>query len=38
MDYVSWLAWDRPGVPRDELEEVTWAREVWVFLLRLLPL
>uniref|UniRef100_A0AAV2JL93 ribonuclease H n=1 Tax=Knipowitschia caucasica TaxID=637954 RepID=A0AAV2JL93_KNICA len=36
-DYVSQLAWERLGVPLDELEEVCVDREVWASLLRLLP-
>uniref|UniRef100_A0AAV2MQG6 ribonuclease H n=1 Tax=Knipowitschia caucasica TaxID=637954 RepID=A0AAV2MQG6_KNICA len=36
-DYVSQLAWERLGVPPDELEEVCVDREVWASLLRLLP-
>ncbi len=36
-DYVSRLAWERLGVPPEELEEVTREREVWASLLRLLP-
>ncbi|TWW67270.1 hypothetical protein D4764_02G0003110 [Takifugu flavidus] len=36
-DYVSRLAWERLGVPPDELEEVAGEREVWASLLRLLP-
>lgn len=31
------MAWEGHGVPPDELEEVTEAREVLVFLFRLLP-
>ncbi|TWW74365.1 R2 Retrovirus-related Pol polyprotein from type I retrotransposable element [Takifugu flavidus] len=34
---VSRLAWERLGVPPDELEEVAGEREVWASLLRLLP-
>ena len=37
-DYVSQLAWERLGVPPEELEEVSGEREVWASLLRLLPL
>ncbi len=37
-DYVSRLAWERLGVPPEELEEVSREREVWASLLRLLPL
>uniref|UniRef100_A0A669C209 Reverse transcriptase domain-containing protein n=1 Tax=Oreochromis niloticus TaxID=8128 RepID=A0A669C209_ORENI len=37
-DYISRLAWERLGVPPDELEEVAGEREVWASLLRLLPL
>jgi len=37
-DYVSWLAWERLGVPLEELEEVAGDRDVWVSLLKLLPL
>ncbi|CAM4544523.1 unnamed protein product [Leuciscus chuanchicus] len=36
-DYVSRLAWERLGVPPEELEEVSREREVWASLLRLLP-
>ncbi|KAK3565347.1 hypothetical protein QTP86_007134 [Hemibagrus guttatus] len=36
-DYVSQLAWERLGVPPEELEEVSGEREVWASLLRLLP-
>jgi hypothetical protein len=36
-DYVSRLAWERLGVPREELDEVAGEREVWASLLRLLP-
>ncbi|TWW77601.1 hypothetical protein D4764_12G0009910 [Takifugu flavidus] len=36
-DYGSRLAWERLGIPPDELEEVTGEREVWASLLRLLP-
>ena len=37
-DYVSRLAWERLGVPPEELEEVAGDRDVWVSLLKLLPL
>ncbi|KAK3514313.1 hypothetical protein QTP70_013799 [Hemibagrus guttatus] len=37
-DYVFQLAWERLGVPPEELEEVSGEREVWASLLRLLPL
>ncbi|KAK0132400.1 Craniofacial development protein 2 [Merluccius polli] len=37
-DYVSWLAWERLGIPQEELDEVAGEREVWASLLRLLPL
>ncbi|KAK3544083.1 hypothetical protein QTP86_001214 [Hemibagrus guttatus] len=37
-DYVSRLAWERLGVPPEELEEVSGEREVWASLFRLLPL
>ncbi|KAK3575581.1 hypothetical protein QTP86_030516 [Hemibagrus guttatus] len=37
-DYVFRLAWERLGVPPEELEEVAREREVWASLLRLLPL
>ncbi|KAI3360319.1 hypothetical protein L3Q82_014632 [Scortum barcoo] len=33
----SRLAWERLGVPPEELEEVSGVREVWASLLRLLP-
>uniref|UniRef100_A0A673CRG3 Reverse transcriptase domain-containing protein n=1 Tax=Sphaeramia orbicularis TaxID=375764 RepID=A0A673CRG3_9TELE len=36
-DYISRLAWERLGVPPEELEEVSGEREVWASLLRLLP-
>ncbi|KAJ0002535.1 hypothetical protein NQD34_007684 [Periophthalmus magnuspinnatus] len=36
-DYVSRLAWERLGVPPEELEDVSGVREVWESLLRLLP-
>ncbi len=36
-DYVSRLAWERLGVPPEELEDVSREREVWASLLRLLP-
>uniref|UniRef100_A0A674PNH7 Reverse transcriptase domain-containing protein n=1 Tax=Takifugu rubripes TaxID=31033 RepID=A0A674PNH7_TAKRU len=36
-DYVSRLAWERLGIPPDELEEVAGEREVWASLLRPLP-
>ncbi|KAI3354215.1 hypothetical protein L3Q82_018755, partial [Scortum barcoo] len=36
-DYVSRLAWERLGIPPEELEEVSGVREVWASLLRLLP-
>ncbi|KAI3363541.1 hypothetical protein L3Q82_012143 [Scortum barcoo] len=36
-DYVSRLAWERLGIPLEELEEVSGVREVWASLLRLLP-
>ncbi len=36
-DYVYRLAWERLGVPPEELEEVSREREVWASLLRLLP-
>jgi len=35
--YVSRLAWERLGVPPEELEEVAGHRDVWVSLLKLLP-
>lgn len=37
-DCVSRLGWECLGVPPDELEQVTRAREDWASLLRLLPL
>ncbi|KAK3574348.1 hypothetical protein QTP86_005151 [Hemibagrus guttatus] len=37
-DCVSQLAWERLGVPPEELEKVSGEREVWASLLRLLPL
>ena len=36
-DNVSRLAWERLGVPPEELEEVAGDRDVWVSLLKLLP-
>ncbi|XP_055016887.1 AP-5 complex subunit sigma-1 isoform X2 [Boleophthalmus pectinirostris] len=36
-DYVSRLAWERLGIPLEELEDVCVEREVWEALLRLLP-
>uniref|UniRef100_A0A3B4BI15 Ethanolamine kinase n=1 Tax=Periophthalmus magnuspinnatus TaxID=409849 RepID=A0A3B4BI15_9GOBI len=36
-DYVSRLAWERLGIPLEELEDVSGVREVWESLLRLLP-
>ncbi|KAK0154256.1 putative uncharacterized transposon-derived protein F52C9.6 [Merluccius polli] len=36
-DYVSRLAWERLGIPQEELDEVAGEREVWASLLRLLP-
>ncbi|KAK3551381.1 hypothetical protein QTP70_016644 [Hemibagrus guttatus] len=36
-DYVFRLAWERLGVPPEELEEVAREKEVWASLLRLLP-
>ncbi|XP_061894160.1 solute carrier family 25 member 55a isoform X1 [Entelurus aequoreus] len=36
-DYVSRLAWERLGIPWEELDEVAGEREVWASLLRLLP-
>ena len=36
-DYVSRLAWERLGVPPEELEEVAGDRDVWVSLLKLRP-
>ncbi|CAG5932579.1 unnamed protein product [Menidia menidia] len=36
-DYVSRLAWERLGIPPEELAEVAGEREVWISLLRLLP-
>ena len=36
-DYVFLLAWERLRIPLEELDEVTGKREVWVYLLRLLP-
>ncbi|MED6291750.1 hypothetical protein CHARACLAT_026839 [Characodon lateralis] len=32
-DYVSRLAWERHGLPLEELEEVSVERDVWVSLL-----
>ncbi|KAK0137435.1 putative uncharacterized transposon-derived protein F52C9.6 [Merluccius polli] len=36
-DYVSRLAWERLGIPQEELDEVAGEREVWVSMLGLLP-
>ncbi|PWA16842.1 hypothetical protein CCH79_00012754 [Gambusia affinis] len=36
-DYVSWLAWERLGIPPEELEQVAGEREVCASLLKLLP-
>ncbi|GAA6083797.1 uncharacterized protein LOC111191400, partial [Tachysurus ichikawai] len=36
-DYVSRLAWECLDIPPEELEEVSGEKEVWAFLLRLLP-
>ncbi|PWA13830.1 hypothetical protein CCH79_00020495 [Gambusia affinis] len=36
-DYVSRLAWERLGIPPEELVEVAGEREVWAALLKLLP-
>ncbi|TWW77246.1 hypothetical protein D4764_12G0006360 [Takifugu flavidus] len=37
-DYISRRAWDRLGVPPEELIEVAGERAVWASLLKLLPL
>ena len=37
-DYVAQLAWECLGILPEELEEVSGEREVWVSLLRQLPL
>ncbi|PWA17309.1 hypothetical protein CCH79_00010422 [Gambusia affinis] len=37
LDYVSRLAWERLGIPPEELVEVAGEREVWAALLKLLP-
>ena len=36
-DYISRLAWERLGIPPEELVEVAGERTVWASLLRLLP-
>ncbi|TWW53039.1 hypothetical protein D4764_0225990 [Takifugu flavidus] len=36
-DYISRLAWERLGVPPEELMEVAGERAVWASLLKLLP-
>ena len=36
-DYVSRLAWERLGIPQEELDHVAGVREVWASLLKLLP-
>ncbi|TWW76551.1 hypothetical protein D4764_13G0012130 [Takifugu flavidus] len=37
-DYISCLAWERLGVPLEELMKVAGERAVWASLLKLLPL
>lgn len=37
-DCASSLVWERLGVPQDELEYVTGKRDVWAFLLDMMPL
>ncbi|TWW73533.1 hypothetical protein D4764_15G0009270 [Takifugu flavidus] len=37
-DYISCLAWERLGVPPEELMEVAGERAVWASLLKILPL
>jgi len=37
MHDISWLAWERLGVPQNELEHVAGEREAWVSLLGPLP-
>ena len=37
-DYISWLAWERLGIPQSELVDVARERNVWGSLLELLPL
>ena len=36
-DYISQLAWERLGIPPEELVEVAGERTVWASLLRILP-
>ncbi|TWW66773.1 hypothetical protein D4764_20G0008050 [Takifugu flavidus] len=36
-DYITRLAWERLGVPPEELMEVAGERAVWASLLKLLP-
>lgn len=36
-DCVSGLVWEHLAIPPEEQEDVSGKREVWVFLLRLLP-
>ncbi|TWW71147.1 hypothetical protein D4764_17G0006300 [Takifugu flavidus] len=36
-DYISRLAWERLGVPPEELMEVAGKKAVWASLLKLLP-
>ena len=36
-DYISQLAWERLGIPPEELVEVAGERAVWASLLRMLP-
>ncbi|KAM4590384.1 uncharacterized protein V3H82_004354 [Fundulus diaphanus] len=36
-DYVSRLAWERLGIPPEELAQVAGERDVWASLLKLLP-
>ncbi|KAL3063618.1 hypothetical protein OYC64_000034 [Pagothenia borchgrevinki] len=36
-DYISWLAWERLGIPQSELVDVARERNVWGSLLELIP-
>ena len=36
-DYISRLAWERLGVPQEELMDVAGERSTWMTLLKLLP-
>lgn len=36
-DYISHLAWERPGIPQEELESIDGERDIWNNLLIWLP-